>query len=532
MRITNKVIQNNSLNNINTNKLLQDKLSNQMSTEKKVNRPSDDPIIAIRALRLRTNVNQVTQYYEKNVPDANSWLSITESALSTIGGVITNMIGQCEKGSMEDLTSTDRKAILADLKELRNEVYSTGNADYAGRTVFTGYRTDMNLCFIENTKRDYKITEQLTNGKIDKITYVNSGKLPGLNEDNFEEADYKDIVEEGIDSTEVYRIRTAYTDLNGELPELKIWDKDAVNADGTTGAYVALTEVTDADGNVQTVTNGVVSIYDDPSPYLNVGDNEIRTIKETGEILMGKNVYSKLMSLQDDPTTSAREAEIQITYQKSEWKKNDLRPEHYFACEDFTDPAKPISYNADYLLGIGEKQAIEYDVGLNQSIRVNTTADEAFTHDTGRDVDDLINAMEDTVNMENIVNKLDAMLQSNAYDEAQKATIQEQLDAAKKAFTLLKEKTQKLFESGITKMQKHLDRVNYAVTTVGTRSKKLELIENRLMSQKTNFETLQSENEDADIAEVAIQLTSAELTYNAALAATGKILQNSLMNFI
>ena len=91
MRITNKVIQNNSLTNINTNKLLQDKLSQQMSTEKKVSRPSDDPIVAIRALRLRTNVNQVTQYYEKNVPDAKSWLEVTESALSSMGEVVTDM---------------------------------------------------------------------------------------------------------------------------------------------------------------------------------------------------------------------------------------------------------------------------------------------------------------------------------------------------------------------------------------------------------------------------------------------------------
>ena len=61
MRITNKIMQNNSLTNINTNKLLQDQLSSQMATEKKVNRPSDDPVVAIRALRLRTNVNQITQ---------------------------------------------------------------------------------------------------------------------------------------------------------------------------------------------------------------------------------------------------------------------------------------------------------------------------------------------------------------------------------------------------------------------------------------------------------------------------------------
>jgi len=72
MRITTKVMQNNSLSNINTNKKLQDQLNTQMATEKKINRPSDDPVVAIRALRLRTNVSQVTQYYEKNAPDPQS----------------------------------------------------------------------------------------------------------------------------------------------------------------------------------------------------------------------------------------------------------------------------------------------------------------------------------------------------------------------------------------------------------------------------------------------------------------------------
>ena len=38
MRITNKIMQRNNLSNINTNKVYQDKLSTQMSTQKKVNR--------------------------------------------------------------------------------------------------------------------------------------------------------------------------------------------------------------------------------------------------------------------------------------------------------------------------------------------------------------------------------------------------------------------------------------------------------------------------------------------------------------
>lgn len=58
------------------------------------------------------------------------------------------------------------------------------------------------------------------------------------------------------------------------------------------------------------------------------------------------------------------------------------------------------------------------------------------------------------------------------------------------------------------------------------------MITTRLMSQKTNFETLESENENVDITEVAIQLSSAELTYEAALMATGKIMKTSLMDYI
>ena len=155
-----------------------------------------------------------------------------------------------------------------------------------------------------------------------------------------------------------------------------------------------------------------------------------------------------------------------------------------------------------------------------------------FKHAIGRDVDDLIAAMEDVVEMEKTISKLKEMAESGKYSQEQLDIINDQLDAANKAGTFLKEKAQKLFESGITKMQGHLDTVNYAVTTCGTRSKKLELISNRLMSQKTNFETLQADNENVDITDVAIQLSSAELTYQSALMATGKVIQNSLMNYL
>lgn len=562
MRITTKVIQNNSLRNINTNKLLQDKLSQQMSTEKKINRPSDDPIIAIRSLRLRTNVNQITQYYEKNAPDAESWLEVTEGALTSMNGVIEDMYDKCVKGSNEDLTLENRKIILTALEELRNEVYATGNSDYAGRYVFTGYRTDTPLTFTENTKQKYTITEQLDASKIDSVTYVETGSILDINGTNYKDANGNALGNEQlVGDEEVHRIRLAYKDLfydnaaaQGQqgIPQIQIWKENQTdpNTGKLTAVYADIKEVLAArNPAINVLDTQAVSIYDDPNPYTLVkedpqnpdNDNRVIFVKETGELLLGKNVYTALVNTKDDPDTSVSEGEIRVTYQKEDWKEGDLRPEHYFASSievsapTVADPnnIRRIEYNPEYLQGISDedKQIIEYDVGLNQRIRVNTTADEVFIHDLGRDVEDMINCMEESIKMEEKVQELKKIAEEDPNHpdiEIRKAN----LAAAEKALVYVKEKTQKMFESGITKMQEHMDVLQFAVTENGTRGQKLELVSNRLMSQKTNFETLKSENEDIDITDVAIKLSSAELTYSSALMATGKVLQNTLLNFI
>ena len=58
------------------------------------------------------------------------------------------------------------------------------------------------------------------------------------------------------------------------------------------------------------------------------------------------------------------------------------------------------------------------------------------------------------------------------------------------------------------------------------------LINSRLQNQKTTFETLRSNNEEADVTEVAINLNSADVTYQAALMATSKVMQQTLLSYI
>ena len=361
MRMTNKIMQNNSLYNINNNKVLQDKLSTMMSTQKKITRPSDDPIIAIRALRLRTSVSELTQYYGKNVPDAESWLEVTEKSLGTVVDVITDLVKQANKAANKEKGPEDLAIFIQQMKQLKDEYYSTGNSDYAGRYVFTGYRTNTTLSFKEDAITPatattpgyphYTITEQLTMQDFDSINYTDAGKLEGLNKDSWGEPQYGNLTEQDIKNGDIHRIRLSYKDLK------------ATDAAGT--ALVPQIQYKDANGNMQPVTPAVTTAPQgtDPYAYIQANPGAMVYVPETGEILIGDTVFS---DMQANPNITT-ETELQITYEKDSWKKGDLRPEHYFACTGTTlnkdGSTTEVKYNQEYLQGEEETQIIEYDVG-------------------------------------------------------------------------------------------------------------------------------------------------------------------------
>lgn len=518
MRMTNKIMQNNSLYNINNNKVLQDKLSTQMSTQKKITRPSDDPVIAIRALRLRSDVSQIKQYYEKNAPDAESWLKVTADALNTTTSVINSMLEQCTKGSNKDYGVEQLDIIVTQLKSLKSEFYATGNVDYAGRYVFAGYRTDTTLTYTENKTENFKITEQLDISALDTINYTSIGDLKGISSANYDPETDGAIADTTITNSDIYRIRLSYDNLkDGEVPTVTKADgTDIFVADDGTGTMVSI------------ITAMSSTATPNPYDYIVQNPDAVILVPETGELLIGADAY-------DDCITGVVDSgqEIRITYEKDSWKDGDLRPQHYFACT-YTDSAtgKTIDYNEGYLTGEGASQIIQYDVGYNQKIRINTTADEVFTLDVDRNIDDLESALAALKEINEAKTNLDNMLDGMDDEELGYAELKATADAADKAYTYIRENIQKMFEGLITKVNGTMDNTSVAITDNGTRGSRLDLISNRLMTQKTTFQTLQSANEDVDITEVTIQLTSMNNSYQAALLATSKIMQNSLMNYI
>ncbi|MDR0221334.1 MAG: hypothetical protein LBI54_08040 [Lachnospiraceae bacterium] len=538
--MTNKIMQNNSLYNINNNKILQDKLSTMMSTQKKLTRPSDDPIVAIRALRLRTSVSEIAQYREKNAEDAKAWLTVTEDALETVTEILggdKGITGLVQRSANKDLTPTDININMQQILSLRDEFYSTANVDYAGRYIFTGYRTNTTLSFtkeVEQRDLSYDITEQFTLAGFDLVNYTDLKDLANLTKSNYDS--YPDITEQDIINQDIHRLRLSYDDVAtgaGNEPVISYVDTstdpptvvDIIG--GTSVPFIPITEIS---------SNRVYPTLD---PYQQIAAwNEDGTegavyIPETGEILLSNAAFAAIRS---NPAIVA-DTELRVSYTKDNWKEGDLRPEHYFACtstEVINPSAVPpetetISYNMGKLDGTYRQQTIEYDVGYNQKIQVNTLAEDVFRHALDRNVDDLDRAVQTLLDIEATMNGLYSILDENSPEYE---LIQKQYDAARKAYDYTRDMVHGLFEKAITTMQDALNKINVAVTDSGTRSARLDLISNRLLSQKTTIEVLRSENEDADIAEVAIKLNSAELSYNAALMATGKIMQTSLLNYI
>jgi flagellar hook-associated protein 3 FlgL len=144
MRVTNNMLINNMVNHIGRNLLRMESYQNRLATGKKISVPSDDPVVAARALKLRTDVSQINQHIT-NVNDAMSWLEITEASLSNVGEILHRARELAVQGSNGTATDEDTQKIAEEVKQLKQQLIQIGNATYAGRYIFSGFKTDSKL---------------------------------------------------------------------------------------------------------------------------------------------------------------------------------------------------------------------------------------------------------------------------------------------------------------------------------------------------------------------------------------------------
>ena len=138
-RVTNSMLKNTLLGNLNMNLGRMDKLQNQLASGRKYGHISDDPSALIYGQAARNKMARLS-HYQATVETAQNWLTQAEMGTMELNKVIGAVYEELvSAGSVK--TPDDKKNLAMVVAQLRDHYLDTLNTAYGDRFVFSGYNT-------------------------------------------------------------------------------------------------------------------------------------------------------------------------------------------------------------------------------------------------------------------------------------------------------------------------------------------------------------------------------------------------------
>ncbi|OXS77020.1 flagellar hook-associated protein FlgL [Lysinibacillus sp. KCTC 33748] len=144
MRVTQSMLSNNMLLNLNNSYGKMSKLQDQIMSGSKITRPSDDPVIAVKGMGYRRDLGQVEQY-TRNMNEVNNWLDTTDESLNQVGEQMKRVRELVIQAANDTNTPDERAKIKAEIDQIRQQIQDVGNTKIADRYIFSGTRTNQPL---------------------------------------------------------------------------------------------------------------------------------------------------------------------------------------------------------------------------------------------------------------------------------------------------------------------------------------------------------------------------------------------------
>lgn len=146
MRITNQILNNTLVNNLNRHQSEMDKVQNQLSTGMKLQRPSDEPGTATNQMYFRSRIHELNQF-SRNIDDGKNRLQLTDGNLERVTEIIqrvrylsvqaANGIYQGDKGFELEV------AIGKEIDQHLRALVDIGNTrDATGQYLFGGHKVE------------------------------------------------------------------------------------------------------------------------------------------------------------------------------------------------------------------------------------------------------------------------------------------------------------------------------------------------------------------------------------------------------
>ena len=132
----------------------------QVSTGKRINAPSDDPVDYNRMARMNDSLADIDRY-SKNIAQAKSELATVDSALQQAGNLFQQASEIAVQASDDTKSSSERQAMGEQVDAMLSALVNIANTTYGGHTVFSG---------TSGAKNAYLATDS-GSGRLDTFTY-------------------------------------------------------------------------------------------------------------------------------------------------------------------------------------------------------------------------------------------------------------------------------------------------------------------------------------------------------------------------
>lgn len=166
MRITQSMINENFTRNLMQNLKRLGDINDMISSRKKIRRPSDDPVGAAMALKLRRQLAAIEQY-NSNAQDALTWMKNTETALANTGEILNRLNELTVQAANGPLTDDDRQKILYEVRELKDQILKEANSTSIDRYLFGGYSTNKPPFSKDENTGEIKVNTETVDGVIE-----------------------------------------------------------------------------------------------------------------------------------------------------------------------------------------------------------------------------------------------------------------------------------------------------------------------------------------------------------------------------
>lgn len=140
MRVTNSMLVSNFLTDLSGNMNRVSSLQRQMSSGRKFDSISDDPVSLLYSLQARNKLSRLGQY-QNNASMVSTWLRNGETSVMEMNQTIVTAYEEVINTATDVKNDSDRQKVAAYVKQLRDHIVTIGNTTIGDKFIFGSYNT-------------------------------------------------------------------------------------------------------------------------------------------------------------------------------------------------------------------------------------------------------------------------------------------------------------------------------------------------------------------------------------------------------